>query len=170
MAGGDIVNNSLYFVNTMAYSSDGINWLASVSGSSIVTTSCYSIAWNGTLWVAVGDHIAYSSYGNIRWSLASGTIPTTSYTIAWNGSTWIVGGTGTTIVYSTDGANWSPGTSSFNRICQLVCSRRNQMYLVEPYIPAYPSYWESPAPATVQGALDRISKYIYNISSNAIPL
>jgi hypothetical protein len=38
------------------------------------------------------------------------------------------------------------------------------------YNPAYPSYWESPAPATVQEALDRISKYIYNTSSAVIPL
>ena len=38
------------------------------------------------------------------------------------------------------------------------------------YNPADPSYWESPAPTTVQEALDRISKYIYNTSSAVIPL
>jgi hypothetical protein len=38
------------------------------------------------------------------------------------------------------------------------------------YNPAYPAYWESPAPATVQQALDRISKYIYTASSAEIPL
>ena len=38
------------------------------------------------------------------------------------------------------------------------------------YTPIYPSYWESPAPATVQEALDRISKYIYTSSSAVIPL
>jgi hypothetical protein len=37
------------------------------------------------------------------------------------------------------------------------------------YYPAYPSYWESPAPTTVQQALDRISKYIYTTSSAVIP-
>ena len=38
------------------------------------------------------------------------------------------------------------------------------------YNPAYTSYWESPAPATLQEALDRISKYIYTTSSAVIPL
>jgi hypothetical protein len=136
VAVGEIpVPNSLPFVDAMAYSSDGMNWTGlgtSVFGNpatplSIFPTGGYGVAWNGSMWVAVGsggglaspynETIAYSKDG-IKWAYAT---PSAFYTVAgggqgngvaWNGSMWVaVGGGGTTIAYSSGGINWTSVTS-----------------------------------------------------------
>ena len=65
-----------YGTNRLLYSSDGITWTASASGTAVFTESCKAIAYNGTLWVAGGtgtNTLAYSSNG-ITWTAsASGT-------------------------------------------------------------------------------------------------
>ena len=81
------------FANTIAYSPDGITWTASANGNSIFGATQYGvgIAWNGTIWVAVGgtttNKIGYSSDG-ITWTVsASGnSIFTSGFVrgIAWN--------------------------------------------------------------------------------------
>jgi hypothetical protein len=60
----------------LAYSYDGINWLASLNGTSIFTSPCSlnTIAWNGKMWLAGGSSnnasIAYSEDG-IVWRTSS---------------------------------------------------------------------------------------------------
>ena len=55
---------------------------------------CNGVAWNGTLWVAVGwgiNEIAYSSDG-INWTPVTGTsasIFSIGNSIAWNGIRWV---------------------------------------------------------------------------------
>jgi hypothetical protein len=100
-----------------------MTWTASASGNGIISTSCYSVASNGSLWVAAGDKLAYSNDGT-TWTVASGTTPTTSYAVAWNGNIWIAGGIGTIMVYSTNGVNWYPINSVFDTMCQAVATRR----------------------------------------------
>jgi hypothetical protein len=60
--------------NSMAYSYDGISWLASATGNAVFTSSCGSVTWNGTLWIATGtgigaviNRVAYS-YDGINWA------------------------------------------------------------------------------------------------------
>lgn len=74
VAGGDILSP-----NKIAYSSDGITWIGSTSGNSVIGEfgACTSVAYNGLqgdggLWIAGGgngstNQIAYSSDG-IRWT------------------------------------------------------------------------------------------------------
>jgi hypothetical protein len=55
--------------NSIAYSRDGITWTG-VTLKTIFSSSGNAVAWNGTIWVAVGNGddntIAYSSDG-ITW-------------------------------------------------------------------------------------------------------
>jgi hypothetical protein len=47
------------------YSTDGINWTPS-STASTISGNCYTIAWNGSMWVAVGKDIG--SFSSIKYS------------------------------------------------------------------------------------------------------
>ena len=77
----------------------------------------YGVAWNGTLWVAVGSgtfSIAYSSDG-INWTGVTGSTSIFSYGygVAWNGLRFVAVGSGTfSIAYSSDGINWTGVTDS----------------------------------------------------------
>ena len=83
-----------------------------------ITTQCNAIAWNGSMWVAVGEGtntIAYS-YDGINWTGAT----TTHFTnrgrdVAWNGNIWVAVGDNVTaiktITWSTDGDTWIAATS-----------------------------------------------------------
>jgi hypothetical protein len=93
------------------YSSDGIQW--SSIGSDIFST-CYGIAWNGTMWVAVGitgagapNTMAYS-YDGIRWTgIGMDIFIYGGIGISSNETMWIATGYGTnSMAYSYDGINW----------------------------------------------------------------
>ena len=99
----------------LSYSTDGITWTNSSStvfgaaGSGV----CYSIAWNGVRFVAVGqgtvNTIAYSTDG-ITWTGAGNTIfSSNGWCVAWNGLRFVAGGNGTTntLAYSSDGITWT---------------------------------------------------------------
>jgi hypothetical protein len=94
-------------INTLAYSNDGFNWIG--LGTNTFTTSCNAVAWNGVMWVAVGqgnNSIAYS-YDGINWTGAS-SILSQGNGIAWNGMMWVAVGSGTnSIVFSYDGIIWN---------------------------------------------------------------
>ena len=101
-------------VNKIVTSPDGTNWAASISGNSIFTVACLGVAWNGLLWVAVGDgtdKIATSPDGtNWAASISGNSIFSNSCQgVAWNSSLqlWIAVGVGTnTIATSSDGSTW----------------------------------------------------------------
>jgi hypothetical protein len=105
--------------NTLAYSFNGISWIG--LGTSVFTSFGYSVAWNGSLWVAVGSGsggatIATSPNG-INWTARSsqwtpGTLAAKA--VAWNGSLWVAGGQGTTVpnlATSPDGITWTSRSS-----------------------------------------------------------
>jgi hypothetical protein len=108
----------------VAYTYDGTTWAAATQTA---LDRCYAVAWNGTLWVAVGgpasgvgNAMAYSSDG-INWTTSTQSILSECYTIAWNGSIWVAGGytnIGKTMAYSYDGINW---IASANTIIDTEC-------------------------------------------------
>jgi hypothetical protein len=125
----------------LAYSSDGINWIPSTSGSavfaggSITGGNINKIAYNGSIWVAVAGTVLATtmntigySFDGINWTAASGTTlgTTTSfsagYGVAWGKDKFVAVGTNTststqTIVYSYDGINWlSAAGTTFNGV------------------------------------------------------
>jgi hypothetical protein len=103
--------------HTIATSPDGTTWTG--INSTIFTTSCNGIAWNGSnLLVAVGEgtnRIATSPDGS-TWTGRTTTIFTTCGNgICWTGTNWIAVGEGTnTVAFSTDGIVWTGnGTTLF---------------------------------------------------------
>jgi hypothetical protein len=110
---------------SMAYSSDGLSWTPVPNSLSIFSVAGHSFAWNGTLWVAVGqgtaNSIAYSPDG-INWTGLGKTIFTGAnalgYCVLWvkSLSRWVAfGQTTNTIAYSPDGINWTGlGLSTFS--------------------------------------------------------
>ena len=113
VGGGVDASGQVLGQETIAYSYDGITWTPSSNGNSIFTGYGYGVAWNGTLWVAVGEgtnhSIAYS-YDGITWTPSSNgnSIFTYGYGVAWNGTLWVAVGEGTnTIAYSYDGITWT---------------------------------------------------------------
>ena len=112
--------------NTIAYSSNGIDWAYATGG---FLDSGRGVAWNGLYWIAVGTDAAPSgrtiliSKDGISWSDANSTnlfqthFPEgtgTGRSVAWNGQFWVVVGydvvnqSNSTYV-SKDGMNWVLG-------------------------------------------------------------
>jgi hypothetical protein len=93
-------------------SSDGINWYG--LGATTFTTQCNDIAYNGTVWVAVGNSTAGSlsySYDGLNWTAgASGNGTIISATLVgqrvkWNGKMFVATFNGN-IYSSYDGVFW----------------------------------------------------------------
>ena len=94
--------------NTIAHSSDGINWTG--LGTGTFSTAGNAVVWNGSLWVAVGQgthSIAYSANG-INWTGIGTNVFTNGRHVNSNGNLFVAVGTGNySIAYSTDGSNWT---------------------------------------------------------------
>jgi hypothetical protein len=121
-----IANNSRLYVGIGAggvfYSYDGINWINSASGTSLINNSSAAqigkVVWNGSMWLAVGNGTSYSiiySYDGINWTgvnnsktifdIAGGAVD-----LVWNGTIWVAVGansTGKLTAVSYDGITWS---------------------------------------------------------------
>jgi hypothetical protein len=85
-------------------------------GTSVFSEQGKGVAWNGTMWVAVGkaidgdtnpNSIAYS-YDGITWIGLGNSIFTMGNGVAWSGSMWVAVGSGTnhSIAYSYNGMTW----------------------------------------------------------------
>ena len=123
LAGGQGGNNGVGAIFNMAYSYDGVQWYG--LPNSPFTISCNAIAWNGTIWVAMGsgvNSLAYS-YDGFNWtglgvSLFQLNIATKANApfgaFAWNNYIWVAAvvpltaNTGNIFLYSYDGINWIP--------------------------------------------------------------
>lgn len=97
----------------IGYSDDGITWQGVGAG---IFGQANAVAWNGSMWIAVGSNndpnnnntIAYSLDG-LNWTGLGATIFSESGNgITWNGDIWIATGTDpvNTIAYSTNGLQW----------------------------------------------------------------
>ena len=106
------------------FSYDGIHWNNSSSGTGLLqaatppTSQIGKVAWNGTIWIAVGFGdsytIIYSSDG-IQWYPVANSktifnASTGATDIVWNGTIWIATGTNTAgklAAISSDGMTWA---------------------------------------------------------------
>jgi hypothetical protein len=102
--------------DTIAYSLDGIKYTG--LSKEVFDKEGRSVAWNGTMWVGVGDRnntIAYS-YDGIKWTpvLNSTLFLLFGFAVVWSGINWIAGGVDPAgsgpylLIYSPDGINWFP--------------------------------------------------------------
>ena len=103
--------------NNMWYSYDGMNWRKNASSDIGIV---YDIAWNGNMWIAVGDNysIVYS-YDGLNWTqVTTANVFSIGRGIAWNGNMWIAvgssGSLGQQICYSYDGLIWDGITTLFS--------------------------------------------------------
>jgi hypothetical protein len=116
---------------TFAYSYDGVVWYKSPSVS--ISGNIRSIAFNGSMWVAVTDNggstnsMAYS-YNGINWILTSSgsaILNGSIYNVAWGGNIWIAVGHSNPynrgLIYSYDGINWTLSTSANQISIQYEC-------------------------------------------------
>ena len=107
--GGNTISGNKFY-----YSSDGINWSLATSP---FTSGCNGVAFNGTIYVAVGNStstgVAYS-YDGITWNVSATAIYANSGTyggVAWSPSLsrWVATGVSSvsSAYYSSDGINWT---------------------------------------------------------------
>ena len=95
--------------NSIAYSYDGKTWFPSANGNDFLSVG-YGVAWNGTMWVAVGfavtngNSIIYS-YDGINWIKITNNITDYVFSIAWNGTMWVAAGN--PYLYSYNGITWN---------------------------------------------------------------
>lgn len=99
--------------NAILYSSNALVW--SRVETTAFTTGCYSLAWNGQTWVAVGEGgatIQTSANGMVWTPATSGLFNSSGYSITWSGTMWVAGGYDTGSAFariktSMDGSNWN---------------------------------------------------------------
>jgi len=124
-----VANNSSIYVGIgiggVFYSYDGLHWLNSSSGTALLDNSGSAqigkVAWNGSLWVAVGSGTSYTiiySSDGINWTgSASNTFFDTNgraLDLSWNGTLWVATGSNSAnklVAYSSDGISWTIGNS-----------------------------------------------------------
>jgi hypothetical protein len=108
------------------------------------------IAWNGTMWIAVGDgpNIAQDtrsnmiySYDGINWTnnVSFATLARSQvYAIAWNGSVWVAGGykveSPLNLYYSSDGLNWTRTASTLFNLVNKIAWNGTMFVAIGAYI------------------------------------
>jgi hypothetical protein len=104
----------------LRYSYDGMNWFTSATASfGVLLVNCRGLAWNGTVFVAVGrggaSPLMYS-YDAITWIIPSGHLFLfNGYSVTWNGTVFVAGGAGSLVssgsLSSPDGITWTNAAS-----------------------------------------------------------
>jgi len=127
--------NSPISTNTLAHSSDGINWTG--DGNSIFSVNGKSSAWNGSRWVIVGigtNTVAYSDNG-IDWTPVTVNVPDYfAGAIVWDGSKFILGGQGTTnMATSVDGMSWIAYDTEIFEVMYAISGNKSK-YLYPPIL------------------------------------
>ena len=125
--------------NWVATSYDGLIWKGR---DSTLMTEGYDVAWNGTMFIAVGlsstATIARSTDG-ITWTPITNSkqiFTTRGSGIAWTGRTWFAYGSGeNTTAFSDDGITWS-ATSPRNQVVSDISSVFNGNYFSGTFSPA----------------------------------
>ncbi len=87
------------------------DWNTLPNNQFIFTVDSFGIAWNGIMWIAVGEgtNTMGYSYDGINWTgFGTSIFSTRGTSIQWTGTMWIASGEGTnSIVYSYDGLHWT---------------------------------------------------------------
>ena len=105
---------------------NGDNLVNSLSAPLVFPSGCNDVAWNGSLWVAVGpgvNTIAKSTDGILWTGLGNSIFTESGNSICWNKGYWVAGGSGTnSLAYSINGTEWiGLGTNTFAKVTS-VCS------------------------------------------------
>ena len=140
------IGNPIYA--TITTSTDGINWTQPTSPPNTLNASQSNgrdIAWNGYIWVAVGQwinganrYIISTSTDGVIWSNATNPSTYTNailYSITWNGTLFIATGSTVTtgtglglVMRSEDGITWSYTTNSDITKINAVVTKRSLPY------------------------------------------
>ncbi len=115
------LGNGIY--HNTAFSVDGQKWTGvGKSPFGGATGRGRGIAWNGSMWIAVGKDsttgasIAYSMDNGQQWTPVTNSdalFSVSGYGIAWSGSRWIAAGQGNnSLLYSDNGLSWTPVVGS----------------------------------------------------------
>lgn len=101
---------------TASYTTDGVTWTSNTISSGVWV----SVAWNGTVFCAVGAELGFlggdgkiaTSPNGITWTVRTGPAGTGGWTkIRWNGTVFCaISYPGNVSATSTDGITWTPGT------------------------------------------------------------
>jgi hypothetical protein len=109
--------------SSVLYSSDGINWKGSSSGSSYLDTAFFTAEWNGQFWLAGGRGSTYQmikSYDGVTWTpVTSANSFTQISSLLWNGSYWLATSLYAPtyrVHYSYDGSEWYNATQAYSII------------------------------------------------------
>ena len=127
---------------SLIYSYNGTDWFPATTGGEIIPF-VQSIAWSGTMWLAVGNSpshdpgtghnygLAMSSDGENWTAITDGNsvLMAALYSVVWNGNCWIVGadGLGTPVIASSvDALNWtaSANADEIALTCTDIATRR----------------------------------------------
>jgi hypothetical protein len=120
--GAQNTNGLIDSPNTVLYSYNNKDWFNSPSGSELFSLGLLNVKYNGSLWVGVGigntgGVLGYSLDGTewIKSTSGSKKLDMYAFDIVWNGTIWVAVGRGnSSIIYSSDGINWSISTSGTN--------------------------------------------------------
>jgi len=166
--------------STIAYSSDGSNWVGADTSADFVFQSWgNTVAWNGQLWVAGGTSVsgnclAYSTDG-MSWSLGCmQPFNFDCWSVAWNGQQWTaVGDSNATIAKSINGEDWDVISNDLFTDGYAVAARRPLYRTTTPFAGGAPgSILYTTSSGTVAGApgftYDTIDAFV-KISGNFVP-
>jgi hypothetical protein len=115
-------------VNKIIYSTDGINWLPSTNGNTVLTSTAAGVATNGSRWIVAASglrKLIYSDDGITWTATTNGNVifRDGATEVAWSGIRWIActsqSSSSTKLAYSNDGLVWtasSQGSSLFDQV------------------------------------------------------
>lgn len=134
--------------NTIYYSNDGLTWtLNSLALFLGPATTCSSVVWNGSYWVAVGQGSfinVFSSLDGYAWNAVAHFGALTPTNISWNGSLWFLAGLSNIILTSPNTATWTNTVSSLSIACNATASD---------------NVWEV-SPTSVNDAINKLSAFV----------
>ncbi len=113
--------------DTLRTSQDGTNW---TTVKSIPTSNCYSVAWTGTQWVAVGraSKVLRTSDNGATWGSVSGISGNRDlYSVMWTGSQLVAVGASGLILTSPDGSVWAERNSGTTQTLYGVTGSSSQL-------------------------------------------
>ena len=124
--------------NSAAYSYDGVTWLSSLNGNTVLSKGL-GVAWNGNQWITAGSgstSMGWSNNGITWYPSINGSTIFTAYGsgVAWNGALWVATGSGTnSISYSYNGYSWFGLTSTmFTQGSKVAYNYRRPYQLIFP--------------------------------------
>jgi hypothetical protein len=129
---------ALCLSGTVLMSSDGVNWTVRKKA---ISANCYSLAWNGSIYVAAGcptfggsGAAICTSTDGIFWTQGASSALSYIYSVAWTGSRFVAVGVpktnGCAVLTSPDGETWSEVNAGISKTLNSVVWTGNQAVAV----------------------------------------